>query len=140
MALKVVREALYKVLTLVYHRPMRDDSDTLVYSSETAGTCQACNKPQRKFKCKTQSAVMATGDGIVRVGRETKGRKGKSVTTITGLPLNGADLKALVTKLKARCGTGGTIKDGVVEIQGEHRDLLMTELEKLGYKVRRSGG
>jgi len=119
---------------------MSDDSDTLVYSSETFGTCQACKRPQRKCKCKAQSTGIVSGDGIVRVGRETKGRKGKAVTTITGLPLDGAELKALAKKLKARCGTGGTIKDGVVEIQGEHRDLLMTELEKLGYKVRRSGG
>ena len=119
---------------------MKDDSNTLVYSSETFGTCPTCKKSQRKCRCKAKTASKPAGDGIVRVGRETKGRKGKAVTTITGLPLDGAELKALAKKLKGRCGTGGTIKDGVVEIQGEHRDLLMTELEKLGYTVRRSGG
>ena len=76
----------------------------------------------------------------MRVGRETKGRKGKAVTVVTGLTLDAVALKALAKDLKSRCGTGGTIKDGVIEIQGEHRDLLMEELQKRGYKVRRSGG
>ena len=83
---------------------------------------------------------MPSGDGIVRVGRETKGRKGKAVTVITGLGLAGPELKDLAKKLKARCGTGGTVKDGTIEIQGEHRDVLMAELQKLGFTVRRSGG
>lgn len=119
---------------------MKDNSDTLVYSSETFGTCPTCKRSQRKCRCKEKIESKAVGDGIVRVGRETKGRKGKAVTVITGLPLEGSELKALAKKLKARCGTGGTIKDGVIEIQGEHRDVLVGELEKLGYKVRRSGG
>ena len=119
---------------------MKDDENTLVYSSETFGTCPTCKKSQRKCRCKVQTEPKPSGDGIVRVGRETKGRKGKAVTTITGLPLEGSELKALAKKLKARCGTGGTIKDGVIEIQGDHRDVLVGELEKLGYKVRRSGG
>ena len=119
---------------------MKDNSDTLVYSSETFGTCPTCKKNQRKCRCNANTASKPVSDGIVRVGRETKGRKGKAVTVITGLPLDGSELKALAKKLKARCGTGGTIKDGIIEIQGEHRDVLMGELEKLGYKVRRSGG
>jgi translation initiation factor 1 len=81
-----------------------------------------------------------SGDGIVRVGRETKGRKGKGVTVIRGLPLSGDALDALATRLKKRCGSGGTVDEGAIEIQGDHRDLLVEELGKLGYKVRRAGG
>jgi translation initiation factor 1 len=76
----------------------------------------------------------------VRVGRETKGRAGKGVTVVTGLPLGQAQLETLATQLKKRCGSGGTVRDGVIEIQGEHRDLLVQELTKLGYAAKRSGG
>jgi len=76
----------------------------------------------------------------VRVGRETKGRRGKGVSVITGLPLTGAALEDLATRLKKRCGSGGTVHDGTIEIQGDHRDVLVAELSKLGYAVRRSGG
>ena len=119
---------------------MKNDDSTLVYSSETGGNCKKCNKSMRKCRCKETPAKAPVGDGIVRVGRETKGRKGKAVTTITGLTLEAVALKALAKDLKSRCGTGGTIKGGVIEIQGDHRDLLMAELQKRGYKVRRSGG
>lgn len=76
----------------------------------------------------------------VRVGRETKGRAGKGVTVVTGLPLGEAQLEALATQLKKRCGSGGTVRDGVIEIQGEHRDFVVQELTKLGYSAKRSGG
>jgi len=76
----------------------------------------------------------------VRVGRETKGRKGKGVTVVTGVPLAADALDALGSKLKRLCGSGGTVKDGVIEIQGDHRDLLVAELAKLGWTVKRSGG
>jgi len=76
----------------------------------------------------------------VRVGRETKGRRGKGVSVITGLPLTGAALEDLATRLKKRCGSGGTVHDGTIEIQGDHRDVLVAELSKLGYAVKRSGG
>jgi len=74
------------------------------------------------------------------VGRETTGRKGKGVTTVRGVPLAGDALEALATRLKKRCGSGGTVDGGVIEIQGDHRDLLVDELGKLGYTVRRAGG
>jgi len=74
------------------------------------------------------------------VVRETKGRRGKGVTLITGVPLHNGELKRLGKQLKRRCGSGGTVKDGVIEIQGDHRDLLVEELQKLGYTVKRSGG
>ena len=80
------------------------------------------------------------GDGIVRVGRETKGRRGKGVTVISGVPLAGDALEELATRLKKRCGSGGTVHAGVIEIQGDHRDALVAELGRLGYTVKRSGG
>ena len=76
----------------------------------------------------------------MRVARQIQGRKGKGVTVITGVPLIGAELDALATQLKKRCGSGGTVKDGVIEIQGDHRDLLLAELQQRGWTVKRSGG
>jgi translation initiation factor 1 len=76
----------------------------------------------------------------IRVGRATQGRAGKGVTVITGLPLRVDQLETLAAQLKRRCGSGGTVKDGVIEIQGEHRDTIVTELVKLGYDAKRSGG
>src|SRR5271163_36596 len=99
------------------------------------GICPRCDKPHAQCTCsKTSSRPL--GDGIVRVGRETKGRRGKGVTTIAGLPLNEAELLELATKLKNRCGTGGTVKDDRIEVQGDHRETVVSELEKLGYKVK----
>ena len=80
------------------------------------------------------------GDGIVRVGRETKGRKGAGVTIITGVPLRSSALADLASRLKKKCATGGTVRDGVIEIQGDHRDRIVSELTGLGYKVKRVGG
>jgi translation initiation factor 1 len=80
------------------------------------------------------------GDGIVRVGRETKGRKGAGVTVVTGVPLGAAELAGLASALKKKCATGGTVRDRVIEIQGDHRDRVVTELTALGYKVKRTGG
>jgi translation initiation factor 1 len=74
------------------------------------------------------------------VGRETKGRKGKGVTIITGVPLAYSELINLGKQLKKKCGSGGTVKEGVIEIQGDHRDRLVDELKKQGWTVKRSGG
>ena len=76
----------------------------------------------------------------MRVGRQTKGRKGKGVTVVTGVPLSQAELEKLARDLKKRCGSGGTVRDGVIEIQGEHRDTLVEELARRGYSAKRSGG
>ena len=76
----------------------------------------------------------------VRVGRETKGRAGKGVSVIRGLPLRTDELEVLATRLKRRCGSGGTVRDGVIEIQGDHRDVIVAELRGLGYDAKRSGG
>jgi protein-tyrosine phosphatase len=84
--------------------------------------------------------VVRTSAPVVRLGRETKGRRGKGVTTVADVPLDEAGLLQLATKLKERCGTGGTVKDGVIEIQGDQRDRLAAVLESMGYRVKRMGG
>lgn len=80
------------------------------------------------------------GDGIVRISRETKGRKGSGVCLISGLPLDGDGFKMLAKQLKQLCGTGGSIKNGMIEIQGDHREVLKAELVKQGYRVKLAGG
>jgi translation initiation factor 1 len=84
--------------------------------------------------------VKGPAPAVVRVGRETKGRRGKGVTVVMGVPLSGAALDELGARLKRICGSGGTVKDGVIEIQGDHRDRLVEELAKAGWTVKRSGG
>ncbi len=118
-------------------------SNRLVFSTGAGRLCPECTRPLADCRCKRSrpaQPVVTPGDGIVRVSRETKGRKGKGVTIIKGVPLAGNELEALATKLKKRCGCGGTVDGGSIEIQGDHRDLLLEELGKLGYTVRRSGG
>jgi|TARA_B110000046_G_C13004222_1_gene403578 translation initiation factor 1 len=88
----------------------------------------------------TQSPQVVETDGTVRIRRETKGRKGKGVTTVSGIGLAEADLKTLAKQLKQKCSTGGTVKDGVIEIQGDHREKLKAELEKRGHNVKLAGG
>ena len=95
---------------------------------------------QGRIRPENKKASAPAGDGIVRVGRETKGRKGKGMTVVTGVPLHPEGLRDLAKNLKQKCGTGGTVKDGKIEIQGDHRDLLVTELQTMGYTVKRSGG
>ena len=119
----------------------RKRSGGLVYSTDLGRTCPRCRRSVGECRCEQRLAgKRPAGDGIVRVGRETKGRKGKGVTVVTGLPLAEAEIADLAKQLKKRCGSGGTVKEGVVEIQGDHRDLIVRELEGMGYKVRRSGG
>ncbi len=117
---------------------INSSGSNLVYSTDGGRLCPKCGKPLNACVCKR--AAIAKGDGIVRVSRETKGRGGKSVCVITGLTLAPAELDKLCTQLKKRCGTGGTSKDGTIEIQGEHRDTLIAELTKLGYAAKKSGG
>lgn len=111
----------------------------LVWSSEHGRVCPGCGEPATGCVCKKQQKSPA-GDGIVRVRRESKGRGGKTVTVITGVPLGNDGIAALAGELKRRCGTGGTVKDGNIEIQGDHADLLVAELTKRGYTVKRAGG
>jgi translation initiation factor 1 len=100
--------------------------------------CPKCGQPLETCTCESKKEVPR--NVTVRVGRETKGRRGKGVTTISDLPLEDADLVKLAAKLKQRLGTGGTVKDKRIEIQGDHRDRLVTELENMGYRVKRAGG
>ncbi len=107
----------------------------LVYSTEHGRMCPVCSEPVAKCQC-YQNKEIPQSDGIVRVGRETKGRKGKGVTVITGVPVDETSLKELAKQLKAKCGAGGTVRDGMIEIQGDHRDLMLEELRKRGWKVK----
>jgi len=95
--------------------------------------------PPKKAK-KQRPQPRQNNDGVVRVGRETKGRKGAGVTIITGIPTHPEGLKQIAKELKQKCGTGGTVKNGVIEIQGDQRDLLVKELTARGYTVKKSGG
>lgn len=110
-----------------------------VYSTAHGRICPACGKPVPGCVCRQQKAAPA-GDGIVRIGRETKGRKGKGVTIISGVPVDAAELSVLAKELKKRCGSGGTVKAGTIEIQGDHRDMLLDELQQRGWRVKRCGG
>ena len=95
---------------------------------------------QGRIRPEKKKQSIPKGDGVVRVGRETKGRKGKGMTVVTGVPLHPEGLRDLAKKLKQKCGTGGTVKDGKIEIQGDHRDFLVSELQSMGYTAKRSGG
>ncbi|MDN3523129.1 translation initiation factor Sui1 [Halomonas ramblicola] len=121
---------------------LQDQLRGLVYSTEHGETCPECRQPIADCRCTEQAeqARLAALDGIVRIRRETSGRKGKGVTTVSGVPLPADELKALAKALKKRCGTGGAVKDGVIEIQGDHRESLKAELEARGYRVKLAGG
>jgi len=119
------------------------NNSRLVYSTESGKICPSCQKPVSECTCKKKKPRSQTNikaDGIIRVQREVKGRKGKTVTTVSGFQINADELKNLATQLKRRCGTGGTVKDGVIIIQGNHRDTLITELKNRGFKAKIAGG
>lgn len=105
----------------------------------TQKVCPTCHQQAARCTCRAKAAS-SSGKRTVCVGRETKGRRGKGVTTVFDLPLGESEILALAARLKERCGSGGTVKDGRIEIQGDLRDRVTAELEKLGYKVKRTGG
>ncbi|MFZ4653031.1 MAG: translation initiation factor Sui1 [Methylococcaceae bacterium] len=111
----------------------------LVYSTEQGRLCPHCQQPVKACRCEKKRALPA-GDGIIRIHLETKGRKGKGVTVIAGIPLADEALEQLGKQLKQRCGTGGTVKDGTIEIQGDHIEKLSMELKAKGFTVKRKGG
>ena len=117
----------------------RSLSGGLVYSTDAGRMCPACRQAIAQCVCKA-SPPAAAGDGIVRISRETKGRGGKAVTVVRGLAMNVSDLAALAKQLKAACGSGGTVKDGTVEVQGDHADKVAAFLQAKGHQVKRSGG
>jgi translation initiation factor 1 len=113
----------------------------IVYSTEYGRMCPGCGKPAAQCVCRKKKHPPAKkGDGQVRVSRETKGRKGKGVAIILGLALGEDKLKELAKELKRTCGCGGTVKQGAIEIQGDHRDKLVEELVKRGFNAKKSGG
>ncbi len=119
--------------------------DRLVYSTDGGriDTCPRCGRSYNECRCDQPiSANQPTkkSDGIVRVMRDRKGRGGKTVTVITGVPANRDALATLAQQLKKLCGTGGTVKDGTIEIQGDHCDKVQAKLTEMGYKVKRAGG
>ena len=117
-------------------------SGGLVYSTELGRTCPVCRQAIAACACAAASAARARtgGDGIARIRRETGGRGGKTVTVVTGLNLDDAALVALSKRLKAACGTGGTVRDGMLELQGDHRDELPALLAREGFASKRAGG
>jgi translation initiation factor 1 len=117
---------------------MREENPT-VYSTSTGRMCPKCGKPVDSCVCR-KAASLPAGDGIVRIFRDSKARKGKTVTLIKGLPLNEKGLRDLHSDLKRMCGSGGSVKDGVLEIQGDHRDVIFAELKKRGFTVKLAGG
>ncbi len=111
-----------------------------MYSTEAGRMCPVCRKPVAQCVCARGATAPPASDGIVRVSRETKGRGGKAVTVVRGLALDGAALVQLAQQLKAACGSGGTVKDGVVEVQGDHCDKVVAMLQSRGHVVKRAGG
>ncbi len=114
-------------------------NSSLVYSTDSGRICPACRHPSAQCQCKKRSTATPS-DGIIRLRRETKGRKGKGVTLIDGLGMEADALSSFAKTLKNKCGSGGTVKDGIIEIQGDHRQFLATFLQEAGYKVKLAGG
>jgi translation initiation factor 1 len=112
----------------------------LVYSTDSGRMCPACRQAVAACTCGKQASAVVPGSGIVRVSRETKGRGGKAVTLVRGLPLDAGALAVLGKRLRSACGAGGTVKDGVLEIQGDHAERIVEMLKAEGWTVKRSGG
>lgn len=122
-----------------------DLAGDLIFDPDAGLVCPDCERPRDACACAERAraaadAAVAPSDGVVRVSRQTHGRKGKVVTLVSGLPLNAKQLAALAKQLKAQCASGGTVVDGVIQIQGDHRDTLVAALAKLGHEAKRVGG
>lgn len=114
-------------------------STRIVYSTDGGRLCPQCHRPVADCVCGADRPAYS-GDGIVRLQRETKGRGGKAVTVVTGVPLAEAELKALAKVLKQKCGVGGALKGKNIEIQGDKREVIKAELERRGFTVKIAGG
>lgn len=112
----------------------------LVYSTEGGRMCPTCRQTLTACCCAAQARAVPRGDGTVRVSRETKGRGGKAVTLVRGLALDEAELVALGKRLRTACGAGGTVKDGVLEVQGDHVERVLAWLQQQGVAAKRAGG
>ncbi len=122
------------------------ENSRLVYSTDKGKICPKCEKPSSECSCRSNKKSVEKGsgnapdDGVVRIQREVKGRKGKTVTTVLGLDGKVENLQGIAKTLKKKCGAGGSIKDGVIIIQGDNRDFLLQEIKKMGYNVKIAGG
>ena len=112
----------------------------LVYSTDSGRMCPACRQPLSACSCAAQARAAALGDGVVRVSCQTKGRGGKAVTLVRGLALDDVALAALGKRLRSACGAGGTVKDAVLEVQGDHVERVLTWLQQEGIGAKRAGG
>lgn len=112
----------------------------LVYSTDVGRVCPDCGRPAKNCECAAKKRTQVKGDGVVRIRLERGGRGGKTVSAVYGVPLNQDQLKDLLREFKAKCGTGGTVKDGVIELQGDHCDFLISEMKQRGYDAKRAGG
>ncbi len=120
---------------------MKSKLGGLVYSTDQGRLCPDCGHSMSTCIClEIEKNTLPEGDGVVRVSKETKGRKGKGVTLISGLLVTDEALKKLAKQLKQKCGTGGAVKHHIIEIQGDQRDIIVSELSALGYKVKKVGG
>jgi len=117
----------------------KSSTSKLVYSTDGGSLCKQCQRKLSACVC-GNAKPSDQGDGIARIRRETKGRGGKAVTVIEGLPVTPDVLKTLAKQLKQRCGVGGSVKDGAIEIQGDQRALCQSALESLGYQCKLAGG
>jgi len=115
------------------------ESSRLIYSTERGRICPGCGNAADDCIC-GKGPVKTRNDGIVRVRREVKGRAGKTVTTIEGIPLRGEAIEALASELKRRCSAGGSVKAGVIILQGDHRKTAVPMLEAKGYCVKLASG
>lgn len=113
---------------------------SLVYSTESGRMCPACSRPIAQCSCSQAQAAIPDPRSVVRVSLETKGRRGKGVTVIKGVPLDALALAELGKQLRTACGSGGTVKDGTIEIQGDHRELALQRLMARGWTVKRADG
>ena len=118
----------------------RPPTGGLVYSTDAGRTCPVCRRPIAACTCASARKAVPAGDGIARIRRETGGRGGKTVTTVSGLALDDAALAVLFKRLKTACGTGGTSKSGTLEFQGDHRDALLKLLAAEGIRGKLAGG
>jgi translation initiation factor 1 len=116
------------------------DNSRRVYSTDLGRFCPSCTKPLADCACRKKQAPPALADGVIRIRREVKGRGGKTVTVASGFQLDDNGLKQLAAELKRRCGTGGSVKDGEILIQGDHRETLLAVLAKKGFGAKCSGG
>ncbi len=114
-------------------------SGGLVYSTDSGRTCPSCRQALADCRCAALARASPLGDGVARVSRESKGRGGKTVTLVRGLRLDAAALAALAKQLRAACGAGGTVKDGVIEVHGEHRERVLACLAQEGFAAKAAG-